>query len=173
MTRSVSNVLFLCTGNSARSIFAEAILAREGADRFNSFSAGSAPKGEVHPQALALLAQLGHDTSGFRSKSWDELAGEGAPAMDYIFTVCDNAANEICPIWPGRPTTVHWGIPDPAAVTGSDAQVAGAFEESYRLLSARISRFLNLPLAELDRASVQKTLDNIATQSDTEAGNGV
>jgi arsenate reductase (thioredoxin) len=155
------NVLFLCTGNSARSILAEAILARLGGDRFAAFSAGSMPKGEVHPIALHVLEMLNHKTDGFRSKSWDEYAGADAPKLDFVFTVCDNAAGEVCPIWPGQPMTAHWGLPDPAAVEGNDAEIAAAFNETYRMLSNRISIFTSLPLGALDKMSLQSRLNAI------------
>tara|TARA_R110001606_G_scaffold74572_1_gene172811 strand:- start:260 stop:772 length:513 start_codon:yes stop_codon:yes gene_type:complete len=155
------NVLFLCTGNSARSILAEAILTREGAGRFKAWSAGSMPAGTVNPHAIALLRQLNYPTDGLRSKSWDEFAAADAPHMDFVFTVCDNAANEVCPIWPGQPMTAHWGVPDPAAVTGSEAELAAAFAETYRLMSNRISIFINLPMRSLDRLAIQKRLDEI------------
>jgi arsenate reductase len=155
------NVLFLCTGNSARSILAEAILARAGAGRFVSHSAGSQPKGEVHPAALRLLTQLNHDVSRLRSKAWDEFAAPGAPPLDFVFTVCDNAAGEVCPVWPGQPMTAHWGLPDPAAVEGSEAEVAAAFADTYRMLANRISLFTSLPLASLDRLSLQARLRDI------------
>lgn len=163
MIRDSHNVLFLCTGNSARSILAEAILQREGMGKFNAFSAGSQPKGEVHPMALHVLKMLNHDISGFRSKSWEEFAQEGAPPLDFVFTVCDNAANEVCPIWPGQPMTAHWGLPDPAAVEGSDALVAAAFEDTYRMLRNRISLFCALPLSEIDGMSLQTRLRGIGT----------
>ena len=166
MTTKKLNVLFLCTGNSARSILAEAILARDGANTFNAFSAGSQPKGEVHACALELLAKLDFDTDQFRSKSWDEFAGDGAPNMDFVFTVCGNAAGEVCPVWPGGPSTAHWGIPDPAAVEGSDAEKRLAFQEAYRMLKDRISTFLNLPLESLDPPSLRRALEKIGT-SDT------
>ena len=154
-------VLFLCTGNSARSILAESILNREGQERFKAYSAGSMPNGQVHPRALHLLRSLHHPVAGLRSKPWDEFAVPGAPALDFVFTVCDNAAGEVCPIWPGQPITAHWGIPDPAAAAGSDAQIALAFAEAYRRLSNRIDLFVNLPMAKLDRMSLQRRLDAI------------
>ena len=163
MTQQPFNVLFLCTGNSARSILAEAILQREGIGKFNAFSAGSQPKGEVHPVALHVLKMLNHDVSGFRSKSWEEFGAEGAPPLDFVFTVCDNAAHEVCPIWPGQPMTAHWGLPDPAAVEGSEALVAAAFEDTYRMLRNRISLFCALPLSEIDGMSLQKRLRDIGT----------
>ena len=155
------NVLFLCTGNSARSIIAEAIVNRDGKGRFKAFSAGSHPRGEVNPHALRLLQGLRFDTSGFRSKSWDEFAAPGVAAMDFVFTVCDDAAGEQCPFWPGQPMTAHWGIPDPATATGTDAEKAIAFAEAYRLLNNRISVFLSLPMAKLDRLTLQARLDHI------------
>ena len=155
------NVLFLCTGNSARSILAEAIVSRLGADKFRGYSAGSYPKGAVNPHALALLKSLNYDISVFRSKSWDEFAGADAPQMDFIFTVCDDAAGEVCPIWPGHPMTAHWGQPDPAAAQGTAAEVAFAFSEAYRLLNNRITAFANLPFASLDRLSLQTKLKDI------------
>lgn len=164
MTARTYNVLFLCTGNSARSIIAEAILAQTGAGRFRSFSAGSTPTGQVHPFASELLKRVGHDISGFRSKSWDEFAGDGAPAMDFVFTVCGNAANEICPIWPGRPLGAHWGLPDPAAVQGSDDEKRQAFAETYRRMHQRISAFINLPLATSDPDALRKRLQEIGDE---------
>lgn len=155
------NVLFLCTGNSARSILAEAILRNLGTGRFNAFSAGSQPKGEVHPFALELLQNLKLDASFARSKSWEEFARPGSPKMDFVFTVCDNAANEACPVWPGQPMTAHWGIPDPAAAEGTDAEKHLAFADAYRQLSNRISAFLALPLASIDRMSLQSRLREI------------
>jgi arsenate reductase (thioredoxin) len=155
------NVLFLCTGNSARSILAEAILGRIGAGKFNAYSAGSMPRGEVNPHALNLLAKLNYDTSAFRSKSWDEFAGPGAPRMDFIFTVCDNAAGEVCPVWPGQPVNAHWGQEDPAAVEGAPAEIAAAFAEAYRLLNNRLTAFVNLPIASLDRLKLKERLDRI------------
>jgi arsenate reductase (thioredoxin) len=155
------NVLFLCTGNSARSILAEAILQREGSGKFKAHSAGSQPKGEVHPYALDLLKQLNHATQGLRSKSWDEFAVAGAPSLDFVFTVCDNAAAEVCPIWPGQPMTAHWGLPDPAAVEGTEAEKRLAFADTYRMLKNRISVFVNLPVVSLDRLTLQKKLSDI------------
>jgi arsenate reductase (thioredoxin) len=166
MAERAHNVLFLCTGNSARSILAEAILNREGAGRFRAFSAGSFPKGQVHPAAIHVLDGLGYDTGGLRSKSWDEFAAPGAPSLDFIFTVCDNAAGEVCPIWPGHPTTAHWGIPDPAAVEGSDAVVHAAFLDAYRMMQDRIDLLLALPLASIDRTSLQHRLDRIGRDAD-------
>lgn len=164
MAERTYNVLFLCTGNSARSILAEAILNREGRGRFRAFSAGSFPKGQVHPAALHVLGNLGHDTSGFRSKSWDEFSGEDAPPLDFVFTVCDNAAGEVCPVWPGQPMTAHWGIPDPAAVDGSAAEQHAAFFDAYRMMKNRIDLFLALPLASIDRMSLQNRLDCIGKE---------
>jgi len=155
------NVLFLCTGNSARSILAEAILNRVGAGRFVAYSAGSHPKGIVHPYALQLLRSLNHDTSFARSKDWTEFAQPDAPRMDFVFTVCDNAAAEACPVWPGQPMTAHWGVPDPAAVEGTEAERHLAFAEAYRMLNNRISIFISLPLASLDRLVLQTRLDDI------------
>jgi len=157
------NVLFLCTGNSARSIMAEAILNKAGAGQFRAYSAGSHPKGAVHPQALRLLQSLGHDTSGFRSKSWSEFAGPGAPVLDFVFTVCDNAAGETCPLWPGQPMTAHWGVPDPAAAKGNAAEIALAFKDAYRMLNQRIGIFTSLPVRALDRLTLQRKLDEIGT----------
>ena len=155
------NVLFLCTGNSARSILAEAILNRIGGDKFRAFSAGSFPKGKVHPQALALLQRLGYPTDDLRSKSWDEFAADGAPELDFIFTVCDNAANEVCPVWPGRPVTAHWGVPDPAAVEGDEKHIEHAFKEAYRTLHRRIELFAALPVKNLDHIALKQHLDQI------------
>jgi protein-tyrosine-phosphatase len=154
-------VLFLCTGNSARSILAEAILQREGKGKFVAFSAGSQPKGEIHPYARDLLAQLGHPVEGLRSKSWDEFAVPGAPQLDFVFTVCDNAAAEVCPVWPGQPMTAHWGLPDPAAAEGTEAERRLAFAETYRLLKNRITAFVNLPISSLDRLSLQTRITSI------------
>ncbi len=161
MSDDVFNVLFLCTGNSARSILAEAILNRAGAGRFRAFSAGSQPKGEVHPYALQLLKRLNYDTAFARSKNWDEFAAPGAPEMHFVFTVCDNAAAESCPVWPGQPMTAHWGIPDPAAAEGTEAEKHLAFADAYRMLDNRISIFTSLPMASLDRLALQKRLDEI------------
>ncbi len=161
MADKVFNVLFICTGNSARSILAEAILNREGRGKFRAFSAGSHPKGAVHSHALDLLRRTNHPTAELRSKSWDEFAAAGAPKLDFAFTVCDNAAGEVCPVWPGQPMTAHWGLPDPAAVEGSEAEKRAAFAEAYRMLANRISVFVSLPLASLDKLSLQKRLDEI------------
>src|SRR5580692_8688734 len=141
MADRVYNVLFLCTGNSARSIIAEAILSKVGVGRFRALSAGSQPKGKVNPETLRLLQGLGYDTSGFRSKSWGEFAKPDAPALDFVFTVCDNAAGETCPVWPGQPMTAHWGIPDPAEAKGDAAEIALAFKDAYRMMSRRIGLF--------------------------------
>jgi arsenate reductase (thioredoxin) len=155
------NVLFLCTGNSARSILAEAILNAKGNGRFRAFSAGSHPKGAVHPQALALLERTGLPTEGLRSKAWDEFAQRGAPQLDFIFTVCDNAAGEVCPVWPGHPMSAHWGQPDPAAVEGTDLQKANAFRQAFRMLERRIELFMSLPIATLDRLALGNKIDEI------------
>ena len=155
------NALFLCTGNSARSILGEAILNKIGAGKFMAYSAGSQPKGEVNPHALALLKRLGFPTEGLRSKSWDEFAKPGAPVMDFVFTVCDNAANEVCPVWPGQPMTAHWGVPDPAAVTGDEKAIEDAFRQAFAILQRRIELFANLPVKTLDRMSLQQRLNEI------------
>ncbi|MBX9826497.1 MAG: arsenate reductase ArsC [Xanthobacteraceae bacterium] len=155
------NVLFLCTGNSARSIIAEAILNKVGGGRFRAYSAGSAPKGQVNPHTLTLLRGLGFDVSGFRSKSWAEFAKPGALPLDFIFTVCDNAAGEACPVWPGKPMTAHWGIPDPTEATGTNAQIGRAFSDAYRMLSQRIGLFTALPIASLDNLTLQNRLRGI------------
>lgn len=157
----MKNVLFLCTGNSARSILAEAYLNAAGAGRFRAFSAGSHPAGQPNPFALELLAKNRIDTAGLRSKSWDEFALPGAPALDFVFTVCDNAAGEVCPMWPGQPISAHWGVNDPAAVTGSDEEKRRAFLRAFRELSTRINLFLNLPVDKLDRLVLKKKLDEI------------
>ena len=161
------NVLFLCTGNSARSIIAEAILNKVGAGRFRAYSAGSQPKGEVNPHAISLLRSLGHDLSGFRSKSWREFAGPDAPALDFVFTVCDNAAGEACPIWPGKPMTAHWGVPDPAAAIGTPAQIAHAFNDTYRMLKQRIDVFAALPMSTLDQLGLRRKLAEIGHMEGT------
>lgn len=163
----MKNVLFLCTGNSARSILAEAILNREGIGKFRGFSAGSQPKAAVHPYALDLLRRLNHDTDQLRSKSWDELATPDAPHMDFVFTVCDQAAAETCPFWPGQPVSAHWGLPDPAAATGTEAERRLAFSETYRMLRNRITIFVNLPMASLDSLALQDRLDGIGTTTET------
>ena len=155
------NVLFLCTGNSARSIMAEAILNHKGRGTFTAYSAGSHPSGKPRPEALAQLASAGLPTEGLRSKSWDEFAAPGAPHVDFIFTVCDNAANEVCPIWPGHPMTAHWGIPDPAAVQGTPEEIARAFRDAFTLLDRRITLFLALPLAGLEQLALQTELSSI------------
>lgn len=157
----IYNVLFLCTGNSARSVMGEAILNRLGQGRFRAFSAGSQPKGAVHPYTLDLLRKLNHPVEGLRSKSWDEFALPGAPALDFVFTVCDSAAAETCPIWPGQPMTAHWGVPDPAAATGSEAERRAAFADAYGRLYNRLSIFVSLPMASLDRLALQRRLDAI------------
>jgi protein-tyrosine-phosphatase len=164
--RTPFNVLFLCTGNSARSIMAEAILGREGRANFRAFSAGSQPKGSVHPYALELLRKLNFDVSGFRSKSWSEFARPDAPKLDFVFTVCDNAAAEACPVWPGQPMTAHWGVPDPAAATGNEAEVRLAFADAFRMLNNRISVFVSLPIRSLDRLALQKQLESIGKTAD-------
>lgn len=161
MPDGVYNVLFLCTGNSARSVLAEAILNKIGAGKFKAYSAGSQPKGQVNPNTLQLLERLGYDTSGYRSKSWSEFARPGAPDLDFVFTVCDDAAGETCPVWPGQPITAHWGIPDPAATTGTDAQIALAFSEAYRMIEKRIQAFAALPLAALDSMTLRDKLREI------------
>jgi len=155
------NVLFLCTGNSARSIIAEALLNQWGRDRFRGFSAGSHPKGAVHPIALELLKRMNLPTAGLRSKDWNEFASPAADPLDFVFTVCDNAAKEVCPYWPGQPMTAHWGVPDPAAVEGSETEKWVAFREAFGLLDNRIKIFTSLPLASLDRIKLQERLDAI------------
>jgi arsenate reductase len=155
------NVLFLCTGNSARSIIAEAILNKVGVGRFRAYSAGSHPKGRVSPRTIQLLDGLDYDTSAFRSKSWSEFAKPGTPPLDFVFTVCDNAAGEACPVWPGQPMTAHWGIPDPAEATGSPAEIALAFKDAYRMLNQRIGIFIALPLRSLGQLSLQNKLREI------------
>lgn len=155
------NVLFLCTHNSARSIIAECIVNRLGAGRFKGYSAGSQPSGRVHPYALELLRNLNYDVSSLRSKSWEEFSGADAPRLDFVFTVCDNAANEVCPVWPGQPMTAHWGVADPSAVQGSESERRFAFADTHRMLHQRIAIFTSLPLASLDRMSLQRRLDDI------------
>ena len=155
------NVLVLCTGNSARSILAEAILNKIGAGKFKAYSAGSQPKGRVNPHAVSLLKSLGYETSGYSSKSWEVFAQAKAPSLDFVFTVCDNAAGEACPVWPGRPITAHWGIPDPAAATGTEAEIALAFKDAYRMLHQRIAAFAALPIKSLDAMTLQNKLRDI------------
>jgi protein-tyrosine-phosphatase len=166
------NVLFLCTGNSARSILGEALLRHWGRGRFNAFSAGSFPKGEVNPMALELLRSLKLPTEGLRSKSWNEFAKPDAPVMDFVITVCDQAANEVCPIWPGQPITAHWGVPDPAAVEGSEAERWTAFKDAYRRLDARIKLFVSLPLEKLDRLALKREAEKIGRTSTTATAEG-
>jgi protein-tyrosine-phosphatase len=166
MSERPFNVLFLCTGNSARSIMAEAILNKIGAGKFRAYSAGSHPKGQVHPEAIRLLTNLGHDTSALRSKSWTEFANPVAP-VDFVFTVCDNAAGEACPIWPGHPMTAHWGVSDPADATGSGTEIELAFRKAYRMLHRRIGAFVALPIPSLDQLSLQTKLKEIGRMADT------
>jgi arsenate reductase len=161
MADKIYNVLFLCTGNSARSIIAEAILNKLGAGNFRAYSAGSQPKSQVNPNTIQLLQSLGYDISGYRSKSWDEFAKAGEPKFDFVFTVCDDAAAEACPVWPGQPMTAHWGIADPAEATGTPAEVAMAFKDAYRLLNQRIGSFTALPLRSLDKLNLQSKLRDI------------
>jgi arsenate reductase len=161
MAASPFNVLFLCTGNSARSIMAEAILNKLGAGQFRAYSAGSQPKGKIHPETLRLLHSLGHETAGLHSKSWDEFTAADAPQFDFVFTVCDNAAAEACPLWPGQPMTAHWGVPDPALATGTPAEVALAFKDAYRMLHQRIGVFTALPLGSLDQLTLHHKLKEI------------
>jgi len=169
MTESPFNVLFLCTGNSARSIIAEAILNKIDQGKFKAYSAGSQPKERVNPNTIQLLQGLGYDTSGFRSKSWSEFAKPGAPALDFVFTVCDNAAGETCPVWPGQPMTAHWGVPDPAEAQGSEAEIALAFKDAYRMLFQRIGIFTALPIRSLDKLSLQNKLREIGRMTDAVA----
>jgi arsenate reductase len=166
------NVLFLCTGNSARSIMAEAILNRSGQGRFRAFSAGSHPKGQIHPYARELLQRLNYDVSGMRSKSWKEFAEPGAPKLDFVFTVCDQAAAEACPLWPGQPMTAHWGIPDPAEATGNEAELRLAFADALRMLTNRINIFISLPMRSLNTLALQKSLDAIGKTTQTPGGPG-
>jgi arsenate reductase len=161
MSDPVYNVLFICTGNSARSIMAEAILEREGKGRFRAFSAGCDPHGAVNPHALALLQHLSFDVASLRSKSWDEFAAPGAPEMDFVFTVCDDAAGEKCPVWPGHPMSAHWGVPDPAKAVGTEPEIAVAFADAFRMLNQRIAIFVNLPIAKLDPLSLHSHLHKI------------
>ena len=161
MPERVYSVLFLCTGNSARSVMAEAILNRLGQGRFRAFSAGSQPKGQVHPYTIDLLKKLNHDVSKLRSKSWLEFSATDAPKLDFVFTVCDSAGAEACPIWPVQPMTAHWGIPDPAAAQGNDAEVRLAFADAYRMLNNRIGIFVNLPIQSIDQLTLKKHLDAI------------
>lgn len=158
------NVLFLCTGNSARSIMAEAIMNHKGRPKFTAYSAGSHPSGTVRPEALAQLESARLPTSGLRSKNWEEFAKPDAPTLDFVFTVCDNAAKEVCPIWPGQPMTAHWGVPDPAAVHGTEEQIAKAFRDAFFMLDRRIGLFLNLPLSALDNLAIKKKIDEIGRQ---------
>jgi protein-tyrosine-phosphatase len=171
MSDRIYNVLFLCTGNSARSILAESILRKDGQGRFRSFSAGSQPKGQVNPFALKVLASLDYPTDGMRSKSWLEFAVPDAPVMDFVFTVCDNAAGEACPVWPGQPMTAHWGIEDPAAVEGSDLQKHTAFITAFRYLKNRVTIFTSLPLASIDKLSLGTKLREIGRIDGSTSGN--
>ena len=166
MNDNVHNVLFLCTANSARSVLAESILNRLGVGRFHAYSSGSHPRGTIHPFALDLLRTLNHPVDGLRSKSWDEFAAAGAPVMHFVFTVCDDAASEVCPIWPGQPITAHWGVPYPAAVTGSEAEQRLAFADTYRMLHNRISIFVSLPMRSLDRLALTRRLDAIGRSTE-------
>ncbi|MBC7871693.1 MAG: arsenate reductase ArsC [Chitinophagaceae bacterium] len=161
MNSSGYNVLFLCTHNSARSILAECIMTRLGQGRFHGFSAGSQPRGAVHPYAIDLLRGQNYDVSNLRSKSWEEFAEPSAPTLDFVFTVCDSAANEVCPVWPGQPMTAHWGVPDPSAAEGTDAEKRLAFADTHRMLYQRIGIFINLPIDSLDKLTLQKRLDDI------------
>ena len=163
------NVLFLCTGNSARSIMAEAILNREGIGKFKAFSAGSQPRGAVHPYTGDLLSRLNYDVSQYRSKTWDEFAAPDAPVMDFVFTVCDQAAAEVCPLWPGQPMSAHWGLPDPVQATGNEIEQRLAFSEAYRLLRNRLTIFVSLPISSLDNLALQKSLDQIGRNTDKAA----
>ena len=161
MTDRIYDVLFLCTGNSARSLIAESVLNTEGKGRFRAWSAGSRPKAEPHPYTIDMLRRFGHDVAGLRSKSWDEFARPDAPVMDFVFTVCDDAAAEECPYWPGQPMSAHWGMPDPAATTGTEAERRLAFVDAFRVLSRRISLLVNLPLASVDRLAIRRELETI------------
>lgn len=162
------NVLFLCTHNSARSIIAECIMNRLGGTKFKGYSAGSHPRGAVHPYALELLQRLNYDTSNLRSKSWEEFAAPGAPDLDFVFTVCDDAANETCPVWPGQPMSAHWGVADPSAVEGNESEKRFAFADTHRMMYQRIGIFTNLPLTSLDKLSLQRRLDDIGRTKATE-----
>ncbi|MCY0146919.1 arsenate reductase ArsC [Hoeflea sp. G2-23] len=164
MPNRTYNVLFLCTGNSARSILAEALMNKLDQGRFHAYSAGSHPKGKVHPMAIALLNRMNFDTSFAHSKGWEEFATAKAPQMDFVFTVCDDAAGETCPVWPGQPMTAHWGIPDPASIEGTDTEVSLAFSEAFRMLNSRIAAFTALPLDSIDRLSLQKRLTDIGSK---------
>ena len=161
MSQRPYNVLFLCTGNSARSILAEVLINHWGGGRFRGFSAGSHPKGAVHPMALELLKKMRLPSAGLRSKSWEEFAAPAGPPLDFVFTVCDNAAGEVCPYWPGQPMTAHWGVPDPAAVEGTDTQKWVAFRDAFKVLENRIKIFTSLPMGSLDRVKLQARLDAI------------
>jgi arsenate reductase (thioredoxin) len=163
------NVLFLCTGNSARSIMAEAILNKKGKPNFTAYSAGSHPSGQVRPEAIKQLETARLPTEGLRSKSWDEFAKPGAPHLDFVFTVCDNAAKEVCPIWPGQPMTAHWGVPDPAAVAGTPEQIARAYRDAFLMLERRISLFLSLPLSSLDKLAIQREINRIGQTSEAQS----
>ena len=165
MSEGIYNVLFLCTGNSARSIIAEAILNRDGLGRFKAYSAGSNPTGSVRPEAVALLQKLNFKTDELRSKDWSEFAEPGAAEMDFVFTVCDNAAKETCPVWPGQPMSAHWGVPDPARVEGNESEHQVAFNEAFRMLNNRISIFMNLPMSSLDKLSLQEKLNDIGSSA--------
>lgn len=166
MSNSIYNVLFICTHNSARSIVAEAVLNQKGAGRFRAFSAGSYPAGQVNPHAVELLKRNGFPTDGLRSKSWDEFAVSDAPVMDYVLTVCDKAAGEVCPVWPGQPMSAHWGVADPAAVHGSEEAIHKAFNDAFSVISRRISLFLSLPMDKLDKLSLHKALVHIGQSTD-------
>jgi arsenate reductase len=161
MSDKVYNVLFLCRGNSARSIMAEAVLTREGQGKFKAYSAGSAPKGAVHPYTLDLLKRFNHPTGDLRSKDWSEFAAEDAPTMDFVFTVCDSLSGEACPVWPGQPMTAHWGFPDPATAEGREAEIRAIFADVYGQIANRISIFVNLPIDALDRLTLQRRLDDM------------
>ena len=161
MSDKVYEILVLCTGNSARSILAEALLNQRGAGRFRAYSAGSHPTGRVNPFAIATLQRFGLPTEGLRSKSWNEFAGPGSPRLDFIFTVCDNAAGEVCPLWPGQPVTAHWGVPDPAAVEGTDERKLQAFEDTFRILERRVNRFVDLPLSSMDPRDLVRAVRSI------------